>query len=160
MFEKITDNVEIHQTLPDTPNLTTQELKITWDKGCRIIKGAFNKLVDKLNEMGIVSTVLYESSTGTTDDITLSETIENFKYLEVFYGDSSSYMFQKIYSPNGKKMVCPFHCFRNNEVYTQFLPLVFSGTSVTREKSYYFSYNTQGEANSNGIKVFKVIGYK
>ena len=49
MFEKITDNVEIHQTLPDTPNMTTQELKITWDKGCKIIKEAFNKLVDELN---------------------------------------------------------------------------------------------------------------
>lgn len=49
MFEKIKDNVEIHQTLPDTPNMTTQELKITWDKGCKIIKEAFNSLVDELN---------------------------------------------------------------------------------------------------------------
>ena len=53
MFEKITDNVEIHQTLPDTPNLTTQELKIKWDKGCKIIKEAFNKLIDKLYEVGL-----------------------------------------------------------------------------------------------------------
>lgn len=49
MFEKIADNVEIHQTLPDTPNLTTQELKKEWDKGCKIIKEAFNSLVDELN---------------------------------------------------------------------------------------------------------------
>lgn len=49
MLKKITDNVEIHQTLPDTPNLTTQELKIEWDKGCKIIKEAFNSLVDELN---------------------------------------------------------------------------------------------------------------
>lgn len=49
MFEKITDNVEIHQTLPDTPNLSTQELKKEWDKGCKIIKEAFNSLVDELN---------------------------------------------------------------------------------------------------------------
>lgn len=49
MFEKITDNVEIHQTLPDTPNMTTQELKKEWDKGCKIIKEAFNSLVDELN---------------------------------------------------------------------------------------------------------------
>ena len=49
MLKKITDNVEIHQTLPDTPNMTTQELKKEWDKGCKIIKEAFNSLVDELN---------------------------------------------------------------------------------------------------------------
>lgn len=49
MFTKITDNVEVHQTLPDTPNLTTQELKKEWDKGCKIIKEAFNNLIDELN---------------------------------------------------------------------------------------------------------------
>ena len=49
MLKKITENVEIHQTLPDIPNLTTQELKTEWDKGCKIIKEAFNSLVDELN---------------------------------------------------------------------------------------------------------------
>lgn len=49
MLKKIIDNVEIHQALPDTPNLTTQELKKEWDKGCKIIKEAFNSLVEELN---------------------------------------------------------------------------------------------------------------
>lgn len=49
MFKKITENVEIHQTLPDTPNLTAQELKKEWDKGSKIIKQAFNELIDELN---------------------------------------------------------------------------------------------------------------
>lgn len=49
MLNKITENVEIHQTLPDTPNMTTQELKKEWDKGCKIIKEAFNGLVEELN---------------------------------------------------------------------------------------------------------------
>lgn len=158
MFNKITDNVEIHQTLPDTPNLTTKELKKTWDKGCKIIKEAFNKLIDKLNEMGIVSTVLYENLTGTTDDITLSETSANFKYIEVFYGDGTLFMSQKIYSPNEKTIICPFHYFINDLVNMQFLPLKFSGSNATRLTSYYFNFDTQGTANS--IKVFKVIGYK
>lgn len=50
MLKKITENVEIHQTLPDTPNLTTQELKKEWDKGCKIIKEALNGLIDELNK--------------------------------------------------------------------------------------------------------------
>lgn len=49
MLEKITENVEIHQTLPDVPSMTAQELKKEWDKGNKIIKAAFNKLVDELN---------------------------------------------------------------------------------------------------------------
>lgn len=49
MFKKITENVEIHQTLPDTPNLTSEELKKEWDKGSKIIKQAFNELIDELN---------------------------------------------------------------------------------------------------------------
>lgn len=49
MFKKITENVEIHQTLSDTPNLTTDELKREWDKGCKIIKASFNSLIDELN---------------------------------------------------------------------------------------------------------------
>lgn len=49
MFKKITENVEIHQTLPDVPNLTSEELKREWDKGSKIIKEAFNELIDNLN---------------------------------------------------------------------------------------------------------------
>lgn len=50
MLKKITENVEIHQTLPDIPNLTSEELKKEWDKGNRIIKQAFNELIDSLND--------------------------------------------------------------------------------------------------------------
>lgn len=50
MLKKITENVEIHQTLPDTPNLTSEELKKEWDKGSKIIKDKFNELIDLLND--------------------------------------------------------------------------------------------------------------
>lgn len=50
MLKKITENVEIHQTLPDIPNLTSEELKKEWDKGSKIIKEKFNELIDLLND--------------------------------------------------------------------------------------------------------------
>ena len=53
MLKKITENVEIHQTLPDIPNLTSEELKKEWDKGSRIIKQAFNELIDELNNVKV-----------------------------------------------------------------------------------------------------------
>lgn len=48
-FSKITENVEIHQTLPDNPSLTPAQLKAQWDAAARIIKERFNNLVDELN---------------------------------------------------------------------------------------------------------------
>lgn len=48
-FQKITENVSIHQSLPDNPNLTSQQLKKKWDEASEIIKTNFNKLIDELN---------------------------------------------------------------------------------------------------------------
>lgn len=74
MLKKITENVEVHQTLPDTPNLTPEELKKEWDKGCKIIKQAFNELIDslidaeveKLKEKNIVTAYPTEEMTNIT----------------------------------------------------------------------------------------------
>lgn len=47
--------------------------------------------------------VLYESETGTTGDVTLSETSANFRYLEIyFHSDASNYASVKVDEPNGK----------------------------------------------------------
>lgn len=54
MLKKITENVEIHQTLPDTPNLTSGELKKEWDKGNKIIKEHFNQAIDELNDAEVL----------------------------------------------------------------------------------------------------------
>ena len=55
MLNKITENVEIHQTLPDTPNLTPEQLKKKWDEGNKIIKGHFNQLIDSLNDAEVLN---------------------------------------------------------------------------------------------------------
>lgn len=57
MFEKITENVENISTLPDTPTLSPEQLKREFDKGNKIIKEAFNKLIDDLREGGIGDTL-------------------------------------------------------------------------------------------------------
>ena len=84
MFNKITENVEIHQTLPDIPNMTTQELKREWDKGNKIIKEAFNGLIEELKKTSIENTVLYENTTGTTENITLSDNYNNYKKFDIY----------------------------------------------------------------------------
>lgn len=86
MFNKITENVEIHQTLPDTPNMTTQELKKEWDKGNKIIKEAFNSFVDKMNNVKTIKEeVLFEDSDGVSEGtITLNDDINNYDKIEIY----------------------------------------------------------------------------
>lgn len=50
MFEKITENVENISLLSDTPAMPTNQLKKEFDKGNKVIKEAFNKLIDNLNK--------------------------------------------------------------------------------------------------------------
>lgn len=84
MFNKITENVEIHQTLPDIPNMTTQELKKEWDKGNKIIKEAFNCLIEELKKTIKVPVILYENVTGTTENITLSDNYSNYTKFDIY----------------------------------------------------------------------------
>jgi len=48
-FQKITENVENISLLSDTPAMTSTQLKQEFDKGNKIIKEAFNNLIDELN---------------------------------------------------------------------------------------------------------------
>lgn len=48
---KLTENLNIHQSLPDQPNLTADELKQKWDEAPNIIKDYLNNiLIDSVNE--------------------------------------------------------------------------------------------------------------
>ena len=89
MFNKITENVEIHQTLPDIPNMTTQELKKEWDKGNKIIKEAFNCLIEELKKTIKVPVILYENVTGTTENITLSDNYSNYTKFDIYSKEGS-----------------------------------------------------------------------
>lgn len=115
---------------------------------------------DKLNWVRpiLTPTTLYSNSSGTTGTITLSESVANFSYIEIYYGNNINFMSQKIFSPNGKRVVCPYHYFVNNVVHVQHLTLSFSTTTVSRGTSYYLNYESQGVAND--IAVFKIIGYR
>ena len=47
--------------------------------------------------------VLYSNSTGSAGEITLSDSAENYSYIEVYGAASNTYTFQKIKNPNNKK---------------------------------------------------------
>lgn len=101
---------------------------------------------------------LFDNGSGTNTNITLNETSANFNYIEVFYGDGSNFMSQKIHNPNGKTLYLPFSSFTNNRVTFMYQPIKFSGTSVTRGQAYSFNYDSQTAIGAD-IKIFKILGY-
>lgn len=101
---------------------------------------------------------LYVNDSGTNGTITLNESIANFAYIEVFYGDGSNFMSQKIHNPNGKTLYLPFSSFTNNRVTFMYQPIKFSGTSVTRPQGYSFNYDGQSTLGAD-LKVFRILGY-
>ena len=72
-FEKITENVENISLLPDNPILSPAELKAEFDKGNKIIKEKFNKLIDDLNNEGVGDTF----PIGAITEYPVSESVPN-----------------------------------------------------------------------------------
>ena len=131
--------------------------------------------IDNLNHMdeGIdkaTPIVLYESSEGTTGDVTLSDDIANYDYLEIFYTDNQNTLSgsQKVIPINGKSFLLTFvnnyktasnvlynylyikKMTANNNILTKTLEtyLQISGTTI----------NSLVEANY--VHITKVLGYK
>lgn len=131
--------------------------------------------IDNLNHMdeGIYKAtpiVLYDNSEGTTGDVTLSDDIANYYYLEVFYTDNNKTLIgsQKVIPINGKSFLLTFvnnyknpggtlynylyikKMTANNNVLTKTLEtyLQISGTTISslREADY--------------VYITKVLGYK
>lgn len=167
MLEKITENVEIHQTLPDTPNLTSEELKKEWDKGNKIIKEKFNELIDSLNDAEVLElkekiegTVLYENSDGiSSGSFNLTDDISNYKRL-VFYDEG-----QKV----GEMEVSETDVVNLGKTYQGSINLFIWSCNLSRSNNTftfgqqfrnYFDGNSWYRDTQNGVGVRKVIGYK
>lgn len=108
----------------------------------------------------INGTVLYENQSGTTGNITLSDSVNNYRYIEIYYGTIGSGI-------NCVKIIpsitnnCNFTSFNitGGTTYIYSTQTTISGTSITitayaRGPISAIAY----DANFNSI--FKVIGYK
>ncbi len=173
-FEKITENVENISLLADTPAMTPAQLKAEFDKGNKIIKTKFNKLVDDLNEKmptlvteeTLKGTTLYESETGSKENITLNESSSNYNVLEIEYRYQGIYNTTKVSSPNGKiaSLSIFFSIAQYNAARTQYKTVKINGSSITNEQYGYMSISESqtigGSTHENSIYITKVVGYK
>lgn len=113
-------------------------------------------------------TTLYESVIGSNSNITLSETLANYSYIEVFYRNNDNYYYSiKVDNPNGKNVVltgitASLYANKPNFVIkTQTREVSGSSLIVTnyQEISVYDGVISAHNSDNN-IYITKVIGYK
>lgn len=123
---------------------------------------------------GVTPTVLYNSTTGTTGTVTLSQSAANFNMLLICYRTNDNYCGSTaVYSPNGKKVALHvgfsvLSSTGSKGTYLKTKAYEISGTKMTSsidEDPYgygaVFADGTQAQAiSTNYIYVTQVIGFK
>lgn len=120
-------------------------------------------LNDKIN-----GTILYNNSSGTNGTVTLSETSDNFAYLEIFYqeaANSNTYNSVKVYSPNGKRVSLTSRRLGDSKTNVFDENINISGTSITIAAKSNYSVNTSGISSYSFdfygyMKINKIVGYR
>lgn len=109
---------------------------------------------------------LYNNTTGSKQQITLSETSANFNYLEIYGNASDVYTCVKIYSPNGKAFEPQVKYLVGTLVVQIVSRYNISGNKITPDTTQcgYISTNNSGASfnydQTNYFIINRVIGYK
>lgn len=111
---------------------------------------------------------LYNNTSGSTGTITLTESVENFEYIEIFYTDNNNKVGGscKVYSPQGKTLsLSVIEAGSAVTTYFRRTSYVVSGTTITPdiENAGYVRINTatpSHTAGTNFIKICRVVGFE
>ena len=107
--------------------------------------------------------VLYSSASGTAGTVTLSDSVENYTYLEIFYrssGDNACGSV-KVFSPNGKLVHLGTIHYIADYDYAKFALVNVSGSMITFSQNYQITLKSNGSVYSaeNAIYITRVVGY-
>lgn len=108
---------------------------------------------------------LYYNTSGTTGNVTLSETAANFDALEITYKDSShnAYGYSKIYNPDGKTFWLNYAEFGTSTGQATLFGRSYSisGTTITASSSYgYMGLADSAATHTNRFQIVRVDGIK
>lgn len=107
--------------------------------------------------------VLYNSANGTAGTVALSDSAENYTYLEIFYrssGDNACGSV-KVFSPNGKLVHLGTIHYIADYDYAKFALVSVSGSMITFSQNYQITLKNNGSVYSaeNAIYITRVVGY-
>lgn len=107
---------------------------------------------------------LYDNESGTTGTISLSDSAENYVFLEIYYKDGIIAGNTKIYSPNGKAFSLSVPNIMNNELFITNSIGSISGSSITIIRQGYCSIKNEGPiyvtSDDYRILITQVYGFK
>ena len=117
----------------------------------------------EVNGVCISGQVLYNSANGTAGTVTLSDSAENYTYLEIFYrssGDNACGSV-KVFSPNGKLVHLGTIHYIADYDYAKFALVNISGSMITFSQNYQITLKNNGSEYSaeNAIFITRVVGY-
>lgn len=117
----------------------------------------------EVNGMCISGKVLYNNANGTAGTVTLSDSVENYTYLEIFYrssGDNACGSV-KVFSPNGKLVHLGTIHYIADYDYAKFALVSVSGSMITFSQNYQITLKNNGSVYSaeNAIYITRVVGY-
>lgn len=117
----------------------------------------------EVNGVCISGKVLYNSASGTAGTVTLSDSAENYTYLEIFYrssGDNACGSV-KVFSPNGKLVHLGTIHYIADYDYAKFALVSVSGSMITFSQNYQIILKNNGSVYSaeNAIFITRVVGY-
>lgn len=117
----------------------------------------------EVNGVCISGQVLYNSANGTAGTVTLSDSAENYTYLEIFYrssGDNACGSV-KVFSPNGKLVHLGTIHYIADYDYAKFALVSVSGSMITFSQNYQITLKNNGSVYSaeNAIYITRVVGY-
>ena len=111
-----------------------------------------------LNEK-IIGTILYEDSTGTLGNVTLSDAAENYNTIEIFYKTSRRSESVKVADFTNKEICLSFTIIASNAAIYLTKEVTIAGTTITRNYENQYIVNAE-ITQTDTIYIYKVIGYK
>lgn len=117
----------------------------------------------EVNGVCLSGKVLYNSASGTAGTVTLSDSAENYTYLEIFYrssGDNACGSV-KVFSPNGKLVHLGTIHYIADYDYAKFALVTVSDSMITFSQNYQITLKSNGSTYSaeNAIYITRVVGY-
>lgn len=117
----------------------------------------------EVNGVDLSGQVLYNNANGTAGTVTLSDSVENYTYVEIFYrssGDNACGSV-KVFSPNGKLVHLGTIHYIADYDYAKFALVNVSGSMITFSQNYQITLKNNGSIYSaeNAIYITRVVGY-
>lgn len=121
-----------------------------------------NEIDSKLNKLLNNKVVLFTGSTNGA--ITLEKSVEEFKYIEIFYADNDeTYSSVKVFEPNNKYVDLTTLARWGNTFYIKQKRILISGEKITNgnttEAQFTAAPKITINTTANNINVTKIIGY-